>query len=104
MLRRVHTLLGRVPCLAARPIGRAPLFSQRFRSTAILDDDAGHGRDFTESFLDVVRDELPHATDPAKSSALLRRLVKSELLRFTDMRDAPEKFFLAHRLLSSVGL
>lgn len=59
---------------------------------------------FTERFLDVVRNDLPLATDPAKSSQLLRRLVKSELLRFTDMRAAPEKFFLAHRLLSSVGL
>ena len=59
---------------------------------------------FTDRFLDVVRPDLPSATDPAKSSALLRRLVKSDLLRFTDMRDDPAKFFLAHRLLSSVGL
>ena len=59
---------------------------------------------FTAQFLEVVKDDLPHATDPARSSSLLRKLVKSELLRFTDMRDAPEKFFLAHRLLSSVGL
>ena len=26
------------------------------------------------------------------------------MLKFTDMRDNPEKFFLAHRLLSTVGL
>ena len=60
--------------------------------------------DFTSRFLDVVRQDLPSATDPGQSSALLRRLVQSGLLRFTDMRDEPEKFFLAHRLLSSVGL
>lgn len=59
---------------------------------------------FTAQFLDVVKNDLPQATDPTRSSSLLRKLVKSELLRFTDMRDAPEKFFLAHRLLSSVGL
>jgi len=35
---------------------------------------------------------------------VLRRLVKTNLLKYTDMQDAPEKFFLAHRLLSSVGL
>ena len=59
---------------------------------------------FTAQFLDVVKNDLPQATDQTRSSSLLRKLVKSELLRFTDMRDAPEKFFLAHRLLSSVGL
>ena len=31
-------------------------------------------------------------------------MVKSEVLRFTDMRDHPDKFFLAHRLLATVGL
>jgi len=59
---------------------------------------------FTSSFLGVVEAELPNATDPARSAQLLRKLVRSETLKFTDMRDAPEKFFLAHRLLSSVGL
>jgi acyl-CoA oxidase len=47
---------------------------------------------------------VENATDPAQSSAILRRLVKSGLLKYTDMRDAPEKFFLGHRLLSTVGL
>jgi len=69
-----------------------------------VEDEPAKQHDFAESFLDVVRDDLPKATDPAASSALLRRLVKSEMLRFTDMRDDPAKFFLAHRLLSSVGL
>ena len=59
---------------------------------------------FTKTLLDVVETELPLATDPAKSASLLRKLVRSEALKLTDMRDAPEKFFLAHRLLSSVGL
>ena len=58
---------------------------------------------WTERFLDAVRD-VPAATDPARSAAVLRELVKSNLLSFTDMRDAPEKFFLAHRLLATVGL
>ena len=58
---------------------------------------------FTDAFLKEVVD-VPKATDPAKSSAILRRLVKSRVLQFTDMVRAPEKFFLAHRLLSTVGL
>ena len=40
-----------------------------------------------------------HYEDSAKQ---LRALIKTGLLRFTDMRDHPDKFFLAHRLL--VGL
>lgn len=58
---------------------------------------------FTKEFLAEVKD-VPQATDPYKSSQALRKLVKSKTLLFTDMRDNPEKFFLAHRLLSSVGL
>tara|TARA_B100000795_G_C22500517_1_gene323786 strand:- start:168 stop:446 length:279 start_codon:yes stop_codon:yes gene_type:complete len=42
---------------------------------------------------------VPNATDPAQSADVLRSLVRTGLLSFTDMRDAPEKFFLAHRLL-----
>ena len=53
---------------------------------------------WTASFLDAVK-EVPNATDPAQSADVLRSLVRTGLLSFTDMRDAPEKFFLAHRLL-----
>ena len=58
---------------------------------------------WTDKWLDAVK-EVPAATDPAKSADVLRQLVRTDLLSFTDMRDAPEKFFLAHRLLATVGL
>lgn len=58
---------------------------------------------FTQEFLSHVQG-VPNATDPAQSSAILRQLVKTGVLKFTDMEDAPEKFFLAHRLLSTIGL
>ena len=58
---------------------------------------------FTNLFLDEVKG-VPHATDPAASSKILRQLCKTELLKFTDMRNNPQKFFLAHRLLSTIGL
>jgi len=61
-----------------------------------------HSR-FTDSFLSVVEADLPQATDPARSAALLRKLVRSQALRYDDMQVAPDKFFLAHRLLSSAG-
>ena len=60
-------------------------------------------RRWTDDFLEVVKD-VPSATDPAQSASVLRKLVKSELLKFTDMRDQPEKFFMAHRHLSTIGL
>jgi acyl-CoA oxidase len=34
------------------------------------------------------------------SAAFLRALTKSGILRFTDIRDRPDRFFLAHRLLA----
>eukprot|EP00501_MAST-03F_sp_TOSAG23-6_P000938 GSMAST32.ASY1.ANO1.974.1 assembled CDS len=58
---------------------------------------------FTEKFLAEVKD-VPMATDPLQSSNVLRTLVKSRVLNFMDMVNAPEKFFLAHRLLATVGL
>jgi len=58
---------------------------------------------FTDKWCAAVED-VPTATDPAQSASILRRLTKTKLLKYTDMRDAPEKFFLAHRLLSTVGL
>eukprot|EP00227_Mantoniella_beaufortii_P000632 CAMPEP_0197615092 /NCGR_PEP_ID=MMETSP1326-20131121/59855_1 /TAXON_ID=1155430 /ORGANISM="Genus nov. species nov., Strain RCC2288" /LENGTH=585 /DNA_ID=CAMNT_0043183973 /DNA_START=106 /DNA_END=1864 /DNA_ORIENTATION=+ len=38
-----------------------------------------------------------------ESAARLSHLVRSGLLRFTDLRDAPDKFFEAHRLLVEQG-
>lgn len=58
---------------------------------------------FTDNFLAEVKG-VTQATDPAQSSAVLRNVVRSGLLKFTDMRDAPEKFFMAHRLLATIGL
>ena len=46
---------------------------------------------------------LPRS-DHLPTADVLRSLIRTNLLSFTDMRDAPEKFFLAHRLLATVGL
>jgi len=109
-----HTTLGR-PTMAllrrsagflARPAWNLPHASltrgiclTRHASTlASFDHEEWSGR-----FLEAVK-EVPNATDPAASADVLRSLVKTNLLSFTDMRDAPEKFFLAHRLLATVGL
>jgi hypothetical protein len=57
---------------------------------------------FCDSFVSKVQG-IATATDPAQSSRELRKLVRSKALMFTDMKDNPEKFFMAHRLLSTVG-
>ena len=85
-VRASHAI--RPASLAIRPASSAPSF------------DAAA---FTDRFLREVED-VPAATDPAQSAAALRRLVRSGVLKFTDMADDPDKFFLAHRLLSTVGL
>lgn len=58
---------------------------------------------FCETFVGHV-EGVAAATDPTQSSRELRKLVKTKSLMFTDMRDHPEKFFMAHRLLSTIGL
>ena len=85
-VRASHAI--RPASLAIRPASSAPSF------------DAAA---FTDRFLREVED-VPVATDPAQSAAALRRLVRSGVLKFTDMADDPDKSFLAHRLLSTVGL
>jgi hypothetical protein len=85
--------------IATRSRSAAPLASRPARRLASTFD----ASDFTAKFLAEVQD-VPAATCPTKSSAALRSLVKSEVLKFTDMRDEPEKFFLAHRLLATIGL
>jgi len=76
------------------------LFKRTLTTTSTSDFNV---EQFTEDFLAQISD-VPVASDPAMSAAILRRLVKSKVLKFNDMEDAPEKFFLAHRLLSTVGL
>jgi hypothetical protein len=56
---------------------------------------------FATSFLNEVKEM---GTDPAQSSKVLRKLVKSKELKFMDMTENPEKFFMAHRLLTTIGL
>jgi len=45
--------------------------------------------------------EYDRSCSPVESSQVLRTLCRSKLLRYTDMRDDPERFFAAHRLLAS---
>jgi len=103
---RAAAPLCRVPTSAAfrptagRPAARHLHASARARAEGDADPNL---EVFTRDFLAAI-DGVHTCTDPHSSSMMLRKLVKSGLLKFEDMRDAPEKFFLAHRLLATIGL
>ena len=44
--------------------------------------------------------DLYYHEDFNKSADQLRAIIKSEMLKFTDLRDNPERFFAAHRTLA----
>ena len=82
----------------ARPLSTTkPLSTARSLSTALATD---HSDDKWESdFLEAtatIHSDVTHE----ESAACMRELVKSGLLRHTDLRDHPERFFKAHRLLA----
>lgn len=57
-------------------------------------------QDWTDKFLTEVADYNRLCT-PTESAEILRNLVRTRLLCYTDVRDKPERFFAAHRLLAS---
>ena len=86
------------PLATAQPLSTTkPLSTTRSLSTALATD---HSDDKWESdFLEAtatIRSDVAHE----ESAACLRELVRSGLLRHTDLRDHPERFFKAHRLLA----
>lgn len=56
--------------------------------------------EWQEKFLSFTA-EYDRSCSPVESANVLRTVIRSKLLRFKDMRDAPERFFAAHRLLAS---
>mmetsp|Transcript_24156 Transcript_24156/g.62225 ORF Transcript_24156/g.62225 Transcript_24156/m.62225 type:complete len:266 (-) Transcript_24156:44-841(-) len=60
-----------------------------------IEDDAAWEACFTAATEDV-RSTMSHA----ESAEAMRALVRTGLLRHTDIRDRPERFFKAHRLLA----
>ena len=93
-------LMGARPLLGAvRPLSTLP--PTRDQSTAIVEpesdlDDASWEQAWVEA-TDEVYDSSRSFQD---SAAGLRQLIKTGLLRHTDLRDRPDRFFAAHRLLA----
>ena len=107
-LRPSTSRTGVVAAPTAHGTYTVPLVLARTASTssATTSNDARRAEldAFAVEFLSVVTPAVARATDPRQSATLLRTLVRSGLLKYTDMRDDPEKFFLAHRLLATIGL
>ena len=98
LLSTARPLSTTKPLSTTRPLSTTKLLSTtRPLSTALATD---HSDDKWESdFLAAtatIRSDVAHE----ESAACLRELVRSGLLRHTDLRDHPERFFKAHRLLA----
>ena len=85
--------------LLARPSGLAHRALIRPLSTAVvppIDDEAA----WEASWLKATEDVYDSSRTFEESAEGLRQLIKTGLLRHTDLRDRPERFFKAHRLLA----
>ena len=56
--------------------------------------------DWKKKWTEMVN-EIKYNEDYFASAKQLRGIIKSGMLRFTDLRDCPEKFFLAHRSIAA---
>ena len=65
------------------------------------DEDVRWARAFLSHEAIASYDRSPGATSYQHSAEALRRVIRSGLLRFTDLRDRPRRFFDAHRLLAT---
>ena len=94
LARPAHSRL----CTRTLPQRALSTLSPRTHSTAAaaaIDEDAEWAVAFKDA-TDAFSGEDSHET----SAQRMRELVKSGLLRHTDLRDRPDRFFEAHRLLA----
>lgn len=86
--------------ILALPTSTIPGGSTRFFADLPID----RGDPWTEAFEDAtvgIADMDPTTIDHVTSAQRMRDLLKTGLLRHTDLRDEPERFFLAHRILAT---
>ena len=96
MLSHFARVAARASRARAPPLrAMAPAFS-----TAPAFDPADDELRWEQAFLDATENIVTADASHETSAAALRGLVRSGLLRHTDLRDRPERFFKAHRLLA----
>lgn len=78
-----------------------PAFQSRFFADVPIDTSDHHWTEAFEEATVGIAHMDPTAIDHDTSAQRLRDLLKTGLLRHTDLRDEPEKFFEAHRILAT---
>lgn len=68
-------------------------------ATYIDTSDEEWAQDFKDATIGIAEMD-PTTIDYATSAQRMRELLQTKLLRHTDLRDNPERFFLAHRILA----
>jgi len=87
---------------ASRSVARHGTIPMRFFADMVdtpYEDNVKWAQDFTDATVGVALMD-PTEIGYDTSAHRLRELLKSGLLRHTDLRDHPERFFLAHRILA----
>ena len=102
MLFRSLCRLPRARATAVAPLRHrstavAPL---RHRSTAVASTEAESEAAWEAAWLEATEECYDSSRSFRDSAAGLRALIKTGLLTHTDLRDNPERFFKAHRLLA----
>ena len=95
---RVLSQSGRLRTVTTQPVHALSTLSRSHTlstAAAAIDEDAEWSVAFKDA-TDAFSGEDSHET----SAQRMRELVKSGLLRHTDLRDRPDRFFEAHRLLA----
>ena len=89
----------RVSPLTARVLSTSvPKNTVRLQSTAVADHD--EEAEWERAWLEATEEVYDSSRSFQDSAAGLRALVRTGLLTHTDLRDNPERFFKAHRLLA----
>ena len=91
LLRPHHNFLGGLP--SAARLGGLP----RTLSSAVLEEESEAA--WESSFLQAT-ENVSGSQSHWESAEALRTLVTTGILRHTDLRDRPARFFKAHRLLA----
>jgi len=102
MLKALGRGAWRAPVIATRApvLGKLRSSPVRPRSTALASTEAENEAAWEAAWIEATEECCDSSRSFRDSAAGLRALIKTGLLTHTDLRDNPERFFKAHRLLA----
>lgn len=98
--KMMASLLRRAARPLAPPIASRPFVSLATRPLSTVAHKVDTEAEWEAAWLSATEDVYDSSRSFEDSAAGLRQLVKTGLLTHTDLRDNPERFFKAHRLLA----